>query len=209
MLLSRCCQYLRLLVRTSVQISDSKIRFGYLILNFDIHDIPKIHLMLHSKFSKCLGAQHRPSRCRHASLPLMMNTFLGFNGVSLLFFSPGQQYFLQYEIPYLLLCLTMIFFGVSPYLRLSISKISLIYIVLCYQYSMFIDITNVKCYTNIELCSCIICMGVFSGYTTNSQSLSKFCFSCRLRLYVSPNSRLPTLCASDNISGSKIFSSLR
>ena len=49
MLLSSCCQYLRLLVRTSVQISDSDIRFGYLILNFDIHDIPKIHLMLHCK----------------------------------------------------------------------------------------------------------------------------------------------------------------
>ena len=49
MLLSSCCQYLRLLVCTSVQISDSKIRFGFLILNFDIHDIPKIHLMLHCK----------------------------------------------------------------------------------------------------------------------------------------------------------------
>ena len=49
MLLSSCCQYLRLLVCTSVQISDSDIRFGYLILNFDIHDIPKIHLMLHCK----------------------------------------------------------------------------------------------------------------------------------------------------------------
>ena len=49
MLLSSCCQYLRLLVCTSVQISDSNIRFGYLILNFDIHDIPKIHVMLHCK----------------------------------------------------------------------------------------------------------------------------------------------------------------
>ena len=49
MLLSSCCQYLRLLVRTSVQISDSDIRFGYLILNSDIHDIPKIHMMLHCK----------------------------------------------------------------------------------------------------------------------------------------------------------------
>ena len=136
MLLSSCCQYLRLLVRTSVQISDSNIRFGYLILNSVLISMisPKSMCYSIAKVSKCLGAQHRPSRCRHASLPVMMNTFLGFNGVSLLFFSPGATIFSSVQNPIssivshndFLWCIT-----IAPALYVSVYTVSVCVFVHC------------------------------------------------------------------------------